>query len=115
MYQGAAIEALMNTLLTVNALDSSSIFEFSDTVDSIFNEDGQLRVGRGDLAGLLRAEVTNGEITGYFFVDPDNPGRKYNFTMSVSDITSNFDPAIKQEIDKLALQNNKNNKKKDKG
>ena len=112
VYQGAAIEALMNTLLTVNALDDSSIFEFSDTIDSIFNADGQLRVGRLDLANALRAEVTNGEITGYFFVNPRNPGRKYNFTMSVSDITANFDPAIKQEIDKLALQNNK---KKDKG
>ena len=109
VYEAAAMEALMNTLLTVNALDDSSIFEFSDTVDSIFNADGQLRVGMNDLADQLRAEVSNGEITGYFFINP-RTGRKYNFPMSVSDITANFDPSVKAVIDKLALRNNEKNK-----
>ena len=109
VYEAAAMEALMNTLLTVNALDDSSIFEFSDTIDSIFNADGQLRVGMNDLADQLRAEVSNGEITGYFFINPET-GRKYNFPMSVSDITANFDPSVKAVIDKLALRNNEKNK-----
>ena len=109
VYEAAAMEALMNTLLTVNALDDSSIFEFSDTIDSIFNADGQLRVGMNDLADQLRAEVSNGEITGYFFINPDT-GRKYNFPMSVSDVTANFDPSVKAVIDKLALRNNEKDK-----
>lgn len=103
--QSVALEATMYHLQSIFATSSPGWLEWSDSISNIWNQDGQLRIGKNSLSSLLRAKIDSksGEVTALFFRDAN--GGEINFPMSLEKFKDDYGEGARNSIAKLAKLN----------
>ena len=97
-YARIAMEALLTHMLAKSNSSSPGLFEVAKRLDDWRNSDGQLRIGKDAIAGLVRETQD-----GFEFVDPS--GGNLNFTIRKGAIKRMYGDDVYSEVQALARGN----------
>lgn len=97
-YAQIAMESLLTHMLAKSNSSSPGLFEVAKKLDNWRNSDGQIRIGRNAVAGLVRETED-----GFEFIDPT--GGNLNFTIRKGAIRRTYGDDVFAEIQALARAN----------
>lgn len=99
-YANIAMEAVLSHMLAKSNSSNPGLFEVAKTLDNWKNSDGQLRIGKNAIAGLVRETPD-----GFEFVNPSREGSKLNFTIPRGAIKRVYGDDVFSAIQELARAN----------
>lgn len=99
-YANIAMEAVLTHMLAKSNSASPGLFEVAQKLDNWKNSDGQLRIGKNAIAGLVRETPD-----GFEFVNPSREGSKLNFTIRKGAIKRMYGDDVFSAIQELARAN----------
>lgn len=102
-YANIAMEAVLSHMLAKSNSSKPGLFEVAKKLDNWKNSDGQLRIGKNAIAGLVRETPD-----GFEFVNPSREGSKLNFTIPKGAIKRMYGDDVFSAIQELARANASN-------
>lgn len=104
-----AMEALLTDMSVRMTQGSPGWTDIQGQIDDFKNDNGNVRVGKNGLAGLLRPDykTRDGEkvLTGFLFSDPSKSGGKWNFTVPVYKLRDAYGADVISGLERLAANN----------